>query len=105
MIEKPVHRYSDPETGLIDGAVFIFVHGNEPEIIVLVEANSSPAAPSSRAADESGKLAWQYGLASIGSAKMHVAFDGKEIWSRPQAYRRVGRSTEPYYLMLQRSRD
>jgi hypothetical protein len=90
----PVYRYSDPESGLIDGAVFIFVHHNEPEVIVLIEAVQTDV----------DKLAWIFGLARMGSAKMHVMLDGREVWQVPNAYRNVGRPVDSYYLISERTR-
>jgi hypothetical protein len=92
---EPIRRYSDAESGLIDGAVFLFVHNTEPAIIVLIEAQQN----------EAKEIQWQYALAIIGSAEMHVRLDGKEIWNRPRAYRTRGRATEPYYLEVERITD
>jgi hypothetical protein len=89
LIRNPVHRYSNPKSGLIDGGVFVFTYKSAPLVIMFVEAFQL----------ESGKPAWQYGLAKTGTAEMHVMLDGKEVWSRPRASRRLWRSTDLYYVM------
>jgi hypothetical protein len=37
LLPQPIHRYEDPGAGLLDGAVFTFVHGTDTEIILLIE--------------------------------------------------------------------
>jgi hypothetical protein len=47
LLVQPVHRYDDAPAGLQDGAAFIFAHGTNPEIILLLEA-LGPTADQSR---------------------------------------------------------
>jgi hypothetical protein len=68
----PIHRYSDEEAGLSDGAIFVFALGDNPEIALLIEARHQGEA-------EAG---WHYGLARLGGASLSVTFDGREVWKR-----------------------
>jgi hypothetical protein len=73
VLPQPVHRYADPNSGLIDGGMFIIAYGVNPELVLLVEARH-PA---------SSKPEWYYGVARISIAQVHLDFAGKEIWSHP----------------------
>ena len=72
LLAQPVHRYSDVEAGIHDGAVFVLAHGTNPEVIVLIEALGETLE----------KARWHYSLARLGSAELHVELDGKEVWKR-----------------------
>ncbi len=52
MLPRPIYRYSDIESGLIDAAIIAFVQGNDPEALLLVEARSN----------DSGRQ-WHYAIA------------------------------------------
>jgi hypothetical protein len=45
LLRQPVHRYSDANAGIIDGAVFAFVLGTDPEAELLLEAYQGDAGP------------------------------------------------------------
>ena len=79
LLSQPVCRYSDPASGLIDGAVFLFVYGTDPEVALLVEATrAGTPAP-----------VWKYALARIAGAELHVELDEHEVWTKP-AVRETG---------------
>jgi hypothetical protein len=74
LLEAPVHRYADAERGLLDGAVFVFANGTDPEVILLLELQR---------ADKASPPQWQYALARMGAAELWVNLDGTEVWRRP----------------------
>ena len=89
LLAQPVHRYSDPERGIIDGAVFILANGTNPEIILLLEATQvEESAPS-----------WSYALVRTSSAELHVEFDGVEVWKDGRTPGIGGRPTDPYCIV------
>ncbi len=53
LLPQPVYRYSDPNTGLIDGSLFLFAIGTNPEVFLFVECHGKDGEP----------RAWQYGVA------------------------------------------
>jgi hypothetical protein len=75
VMPKPVVRYSDPDSGLIDGAVFALAYGTNPDVLLLIEARGQ-----GRSA-----VAWHYDLGRLGGAETVVTLDGKEIWRHPFA--------------------
>jgi hypothetical protein len=90
LLVQPVHRYSDPKTGLHDGAAFTLAHGTNPEIVLLIEA----LGPSLAAAR------WHFSVAPLGSAELHVALDDEEVWKRDRTPGVVGRPADSYWLFL-----
>jgi hypothetical protein len=40
-LSTPLHRYSSPDAGVIDGAIFGYAQGTNPEAVLVVEAVSS----------------------------------------------------------------
>ena len=90
LLVQPVHRYSDPESGLQDGAVFVIAHGTNPELLLLIEALGKSAE----------EARWHCSFARLGSAEIHVELDGKEVWKVDRAANVVGKPTDPYWLFL-----
>src|SRR5579863_54712 len=48
LMAKPLQRYGKPDSEILDGALFAFVHRSEPEVFVMIEARGTP-----------GKYRWQ----------------------------------------------
>ncbi|MDA1049216.1 MAG: hypothetical protein O3C40_01880 [Planctomycetota bacterium] len=84
---RPVLVHSDESAGVLDGGVFLFAHGVNPEVAVMIEAVGGEEAPS-----------WRYAIAKLGSAEFHVALDGEEVYQSPRAPGVVGRPVDPYFL-------
>jgi hypothetical protein len=86
MLVQPVHKYSNPDSGLLDGAVFLLCHATNPEVVLLIEA-----------VKEAGGAKFRYALARLGHAELHVEFDGKEVWRQE----RVGATgiSDAYWLL------
>lgn len=89
LLQSPLHRYDDAEAGIVDGAVFAFAHGTNPEILVLIEAHRTGEV-----------VQWQAGFASMGSAEMHVTLDDADVWNLPRATGVTGRPSDPYWLFV-----
>jgi hypothetical protein len=70
LLPHPIDRYSDPISGLIDGTIFLFVYGTNPEVVLLIEARSENQSPPS----------WQYDLTRLTGARPSVSLDQKEVW-------------------------
>src|SRR5262245_3548318 len=85
LMAKPLHRYSDPEHELQDGAIFAFSYGTNPELLAIVEAVGETAETAE----------WRIGFARCGAAEPHVLLNEKEIFRLPYA----GRTTanDPYW--------
>lgn len=64
MLSQPIDRYDDAESGILDGAIFVFANGTNPEMGLLLEC--------------SDKL-WSYGVFRLASATLFAGFDGKSF--------------------------
>jgi hypothetical protein len=74
LMPKPLIRYDDEKAELVDGAIFAFAYGTNPELLAILEA---------RGAESSAQ--WQIGFARCGTAEPHVLLEGKEIFTLPYA--------------------
>ena len=83
LLPTPVYRYQDASAGILDAAVFAFVHGTDPEVFLVLENRD--------------KEGWVYGLAPMTCWGVNVSHKGTEVWSVPE---RLGKSkiTDPYYV-------
>jgi hypothetical protein len=90
LLTQPVHRYQDEKRQIVDGAVFLFAFDNNPQILLLIEI-VRPAASEAR---------WQYLLARVSSAELHVRLDGKEVWDRDRTPGIVGSPLDYYWHMV-----
>jgi hypothetical protein len=86
LLPHPIHRYADPSDGLTDGAVFLFVHGTNPEVFLLIEAHGR----------EPKSETWRYGLARLSNAGPTVRLDQKVVWTLPVVTKPA--ADETYFL-------
>jgi hypothetical protein len=89
LLSQPVYRYENALGGLIDGGLFAFVLGTDPEVFLLIEARQSAAGP----------LEWQFGATRMNSINLRLYHRGQEIWSVPEiTWARAFDSTRAYVL-------
>lgn len=90
LLETPVYRYKLPKQApalsftLIDGAIFCFVQGTDPEVIVMLEAHE----------EKNGERTWRYALARMSMVPMQVYRNAALVWELNWA---IQRSQTPYY--------
>lgn len=70
-LAQPVYRYEIEKDSphLLDGALFVFVQGTDPEVWLLLEA-----VPAGNSAE------WQYALVRMNSIELAVEHDGQAVW-------------------------
>ncbi|MCI0361315.1 MAG: hypothetical protein L0211_22765 [Planctomycetaceae bacterium] len=73
-LTSPLHRYADTDSGILDGAIFSFANGTNPEVLLALEAHQSAE-----------KATWVYGLAQMTGGAIAVQLDGKDVWERGAA--------------------
>ena len=73
LLPHPIDRYADPRSGLLDGAIFAYTNGTNPELLLLLEAR--------RRGD--GALAWWCAAARFARAELHLTLNRREVWSAP----------------------
>jgi hypothetical protein len=72
---RPLYRYRDEAAGVIDGALFSFANGTNPEVLWIIEAQS----------DDQKNESWQFGFVQMTGAEVIAELDGKEIWKCREA--------------------
>jgi hypothetical protein len=78
LLPTEVYRYADSESGLVDGAVFVFAVDNNPEAILFVEAHRGEAGPGAPAL-------WKYALAQLSAASLTFRRGDNEVWAVPRS--------------------
>lgn len=69
LMSQPIYRYPEG-AGVLDGAIFAFVMGTDPEVLALVEAR----------ADRDGRAEWFLGFVQFTNAPVRATFDGAEVF-------------------------
>jgi hypothetical protein len=72
LLTQPLYRYEGTEGDLVDGGLFVFVIGTDPEVIVLIEAHQ-----------DGNARRWLYALARMTHAQLQVSYRGREVWKVP----------------------
>ena len=72
LLTKPLYRY-EAAGDLIDGALFGFVLGTDPEALLMIEAWKT-----------SEGTAWRYAFAPMTVYGLIAKLDGTEVWNRPE---------------------
>ena len=73
LLTQPLYRYESSDPQVIDGALFAFVTGTDPEVILQFEARSS---------DKQGAV-WQYALTRRSAFPLRARHRETIIWSVP----------------------
>jgi hypothetical protein len=93
LLPRPLHRYDlanakEPDPNLLDGALFAYVQGTDPEVVLVLEAVGTAE-----------KAGWQYAFARATSGGLEVKLDGHVVWTAPKhPANRV--PTLPHFAML-----
>ena len=68
-MEKPVYRYEAEKDSadLLDGALFVFVRGTDPDVWLLLEAVLTAGQPAAK---------WQFAVARMNSIEITVEHNG-----------------------------
>lgn len=70
LLAQPVARYAVPKNGIVQGAMFTFVQGTDPDLFLLIEARGENAA----------SVRWQIAAARMTAAEVRLRHRDKEIW-------------------------
>lgn len=88
LMPHPVYEYSDPDRGVLEGAVFAWAHGTNVEILMFLESRQMKDA----------QPYWCAGFSRLGSASLTVNFQEQDFWSSPSVTRPT-QSDSYYYRM------
>jgi len=73
LLAQPIYRYASNDSAVRDGAIFAFVRGTDPELLLLIEAHG-----------RNGSVTWQYAFAPMNSFEFHAFHRNHEVWQKPQ---------------------
>ncbi len=71
LLAQPIYRYENTKGDLIDGGLFVFVLGTDPEAFLLIEARRPPK----------GAAEWHFGATRMNSITLRISHRGREIWT------------------------
>jgi hypothetical protein len=90
LLPQPVYRYHEFPENIVDGGLFAFVQGTDPEVLLIVEVEKAD-----------GGLAWNYAVSRMNMHELHVALDGKEVWSAAEmTWSQASSRRGPYAILL-----
>ncbi len=70
LLSRPLHRYGSSEGSVVDGTLWAFVQGTNPEVLLLVESRPEP----------DSTLRWHYAFAAMTSYPAEAKQNGKPVW-------------------------
>jgi hypothetical protein len=70
LLPQPLLRYAQPERGILDGALFAFVLSTNPELLLVVEAQTMDDKPR-----------WMYSIARFTGRQTELRFQDQQIWT------------------------
>lgn len=85
LLAQPIYRYQSEKHHVLDGAIFAFVMGTDPELILQIEAVES----------DSGNQ-WQFSIAPLTNLPMRVDYKGTRVWECLRAVPWVG--DRPHFM-------
>jgi hypothetical protein len=90
LLSHPIDRYADRASGLVDGAIFAYANGTNPEVLLMIEAR--------RQGD--GPPGWTYAAAPLSKAELTLKRGPRDVWTSPSKDVRTLRPDETYYIKL-----
>jgi hypothetical protein len=72
ILPRPIARYGKERTDLIDGSLFAFVLGTDPEVLLFLEVRPGANGPE-----------WQFALAPMTVYAVKSTHQGKPVWELP----------------------
>jgi hypothetical protein len=78
LLARPLYRYGSADGKVLDGTLWAFVQGTNPEVLLLVESRSG----------RDITLRWNYAFAAMTSYPAEAKHKGKSVW-------KVGRQPIP----------
>ncbi|HVX13013.1 MAG TPA: hypothetical protein VHC22_17650 [Pirellulales bacterium] len=91
MLEHPIFRYEGDTPDVLDGAIFAFVEGTDPELLIAIEALKG----------ENG-FEWQYAIGRMNSIRFEVRRDDQVVWKGDQLappWPNVRRPEKSYFFL------
>ena len=90
LLPQPLYRYESTDPEVVDGGLFAFVEGTDPEIVLLIEARRGADGPR-----------WHFAAARLNSCVLDMKYEGRPAWSAPEIpWNQARDHGEPYSLFI-----
>lgn len=76
LLPQPLVRYSNEK--VLDGGLFVYAHGTDPELLLLIEAQKPPKGNDDR---PQTTVEWRVALAPMTAYAMTAKLDNRDFWS------------------------
>jgi hypothetical protein len=86
LLAQPIDRYQSAAEKIVDGAIFAYANGTNPELGVVFESDGE---------------CWRYGVFRLTSAESSVALDGRQV-AAFESFNARGRTDAPYHSTAHR---
>lgn len=88
LMPTPLHRYggADNDNAILDGGLFAYAHGTDPEALLMLEARTTKSGP-----------AWFYALAPMTGYALRIKDRGTEVWAI-DARKPPFKPEEPFFI-------
>ena len=91
LLAQPIYRYQlsgSPDSPTLDGAIFVFVEGTDPEAYLLLEATGTE------------RPVWQFAFARMNIVAFRGLYKGDPVWNvEPVGWDTVFDRHEPYAII------
>jgi hypothetical protein len=85
LLPRPLYRYDAAKTKTLDGGLFAFVLGTDPELMLLIECDTAAERP-----------AWRFGVGRMNRDAVRLKRKGETVWAAEAT--RQHRIEDPYYF-------
>jgi hypothetical protein len=90
LLPRPVFRYASTDPKVLDGALFAFVKGTDPDVFLLLEARKSGE-----------EFHWQYAVARFsGGSELRLEHQRVEVWRAERLSSRANQDPREIYFGL-----
>ncbi len=91
VLTQPIFRYDSRDPQVLDGAIFAFVEGTDPELLIAIEARKT-----------ADGFQWQYAIGRMNSIRFEVRRNDKVVWKGEQLappWPNVRRPEKSYFIL------
>ncbi len=89
---QPIYRYPEATREKLDGGIFVFAQGTNPEVVLVVEARTAKTGAE-----------WVYALARMNSVDLRVRRQNEVVWEAPMlGWRTIIDRNQPYLIVRPR---
>jgi len=74
LLPQPIYRYDNADRGIVDGGLFCYAKGTNPEVLLLLQAEK-----------EEGRTEWKHAFCRMTERECEVKADGRVVWTVAKA--------------------